>query len=865
MIDGRDPDDGTPEDEADIEAEAAAFEDPEQKTSPEVLRSSVPASPANPMIVVASHDGALRRALIELLWTDGWTAVEATDTEELLETCRARAPHVALVDPRLALGTTLSIPEMVHTHRPDVAVRVMALLHTGGTVEIARAVADGYDDFIIDPGNQIEVLARCTANLRACRALQEIHKQQRDAASLLELSQTLASSLDLQLILHAVSRQIADVIALERCSILLLDPERDDAIMVAASEDRTVRDLRLQLSNYPELKRCVETAAPVIIEDATNEPLLDGVRDQVNAAGVRTMALFPIVFEDRVTGVLFLRGSKAGRQLSEHEVQFGQTVASSCAVAIRNARLFDSFRDQTERMNYMRLVAERQMEALKKYEDFFEYAADGMAIVGTDGDILYVNREGRRLLAREQDEVRGQSFLDLVAEESRVRWQEIVEGVLKGRFRRSFDFYVLRGDGTERIFWLSAGGVGQDTGLVVLSFRDVTETREMELELRTTKDFLENLIDNSVDAIVASDMSGNVMLFNKGAEKIYGYKAEEVIGRMHVFELYPEGVAHEIMRQLRDPRWGGRGRLEAQRKAIKNAHGEVVPVSMTASLIYEDGEEVATVGVFTDLRDRLKIEQRLSDAQEELFKTEKTRVAAELAGMAAHELNQPLTSVLGYAEMLRHRVDPDDAKVRRCVDIIYSQAERMAEIVRKIGRITKYETKHYGARTTVMDLERASAPDEQEGPARPRSEVDTLDLPADGLDEPAPIPTLSEGLPERDKGPGKKGVGSTRLMATLASIPMRDEASSHAAIVRLDTIDEPPRSRGRHEDVTDPSLKRPLVVPARGAEEDDTGKHDRRGQDEGPRTGGEERTTPGVKLSDYFPGHGQDGEDGPQG
>lgn len=869
MSEGRDPDRAMPDDAA-LEAEAQAFEDPEDKTSPEVLRPGVRPSPVapvathtNPMIVVASQDAGLRRDLVELLWTDGWTAVEATDADELLETCRARAPHVAVVDARLKLSSGLSVPEAVRSYRPEAAIRVMALLQAGDTEEVAGAVADGYDDFIMDPGNQVEVLARCTASLRACRSLQDLFKQRRDAASLLELSQTLASSLDLQLILHTVSRQIADVIALERCSIILLDPDHDDAVMVAASEDRSVRDLRIQLSNYPELKRCVEAAAPIIIEDASIDPLLDGVRDQVSAAGVRTMALFPIVFEERVTGVLFLRSSKPGRKLNPHDVQFGLTVASACAVAIRNARLFDSFRDQTERMNYMRLVAERQMEALKKYEDFFEYAADGMAIVNTDAEILYVNREGRRLLGREQDETRGQTFLDFVADESKVRWQETVEGVLKGRFRRSFDFYVLRGDGTERIFWLSAGGVGQDTGLIILSFRDVTETREMELELRTTKEFLENLIDNSVDAIVAADMSGNIMLFNKGAEKIYGYKAEEVIGRMHVSELYPGHVAHEIMRQLRDHRWGGRGRLEAQRKVIRNVHGEIVPVSMTASLIYEDGEEVATVGVFTDLRDRLKIEQRLSDAQEELLKTEKARVAADLAGMAAHELNQPLTSVLGYAEMLRHRVDEDDQKVRRCVDIIYSQAERMAEIVRKIGRITKYETKHYGARTTMMDLERASAPDEGLRSGDGASEVDTLDVPHGELArDPEETPPeerrsvrqtgsfrVRPGTFEREGPPRERSSGSSRLMAALASMPLKDETTARAAIVRLDTVDDEPRARRQHEEVTDPSVRRrrlPSTPPPKSAALlDDIGA-----EEQPPEL---ERTNPGVKVNDVSP------------
>ena len=79
---------------------------------------------------------------------------------------------------------------------------------------------------------------------------------------------------------------------------------------------------------------------------------------------------------------------------------------------------------------------------------------------------------------------------------------------------------------------------------------------------------------------------------------------------------------------------------------------------------------------------------------------------AELAGTAAHELNQPLTSVMGYAELLKRRIPESDPNYR-AVDIIFRESERMAEIVRKIGRITRYETKTYIGNTRIVDLDRA--------------------------------------------------------------------------------------------------------------------------------------------------------------
>lgn len=82
----------------------------------------------------------------------------------------------------------------------------------------------------------------------------------------------------------------------------------------------------------------------------------------------------------------------------------------------------------------------------------------------------------------------------------------------------------------------------------------------------------------------------------------------------------------------------------------------------------------------------------------------------ELAGTAAHELNQPLTVVLGYAQLLARRMDPADPLARH-VAALEKEARRMAEIIKKLGRIARYETIEYLEGARIIDLER-SAPRE---------------------------------------------------------------------------------------------------------------------------------------------------------
>jgi signal transduction histidine kinase len=86
--------------------------------------------------------------------------------------------------------------------------------------------------------------------------------------------------------------------------------------------------------------------------------------------------------------------------------------------------------------------------------------------------------------------------------------------------------------------------------------------------------------------------------------------------------------------------------------------------------------------------------------------SERQAVAVELAGTAAHELNQPLTSILGYAELLKRRLDDGHPIDRKPIEVICREAERMAAIVRKIGQITAYETQPYVGGSQILALDK---------------------------------------------------------------------------------------------------------------------------------------------------------------
>ena len=504
---------------------------------------------------------------------------------------------------------------------------------------------------------------------------------------------------------------VREALAFDRASLIAHVDGSAHAFVIAATDDPQLTQFALAIADYPEVAAAIRTGAPVFIDDVTVHALTRAAVAKRTGPAVVGSAVFPVAWRGRALGaILFRRASPGVQHLRGRASEFARLIASLTAAHLRHGAVLESLLDPTHRISRLRYEAERRLRGIESLKEHFEAAADGVVIVDETGAILFVNRAGERITGFARDGLGGQLLVDLVAPESATVVAEAVARVLAGGNVLPFDVELATTTGGRLMVSVSTSTVLAATGAAIFTFRDVTAQRALEAELRATKEFLERLIDSTVDAIVAADMRGRIILFNHGAERLFGYRAEDVIGRLAVWELYDRGVSRQIMRMLRSTSHGGVGFLEQTRREIRAANAELIPVNMTASIIYEDGEEAATVGIFSDLRERIRIEQRLLQAQEKLEVSEKQAVVAALAGSAAHELNQPLTSILGYAELIQ-RIGPPDAPHLGRVAIIRSEAERMAGIVKKIGRITRYETMPYVGGASILDLDRSTASD----------------------------------------------------------------------------------------------------------------------------------------------------------
>lgn len=215
------------------------------------------------------------------------------------------------------------------------------------------------------------------------------------------------------------------------------------------------------------------------------------------------------------------------------------------------------------------------------------------------------------------------------------------------------------------------------------SIRDVTQVKELEKELKGTKDLMEKMIQSSASSIVAADIKGNILLMNKAAEDLWGFSMEEFKKKYTAKDFYPPGVAKEIMKKLRSEDYGGRGKLTNTKIDIVNRDGEIIPGEIAAAIIYEGDEEVATMGIYTDLREKVAVEKKLKEAQILLSQSEKMASIGQLAAGVAHELNNPLTGILFSANMILESKDSGEP-VRRDMEYIIEDVNRCKRIVKDL-------------------------------------------------------------------------------------------------------------------------------------------------------------------------------------
>ena len=326
-------------------------------------------------------------------------------------------------------------------------------------------------------------------------------------------------------------------------------------------------------------------------------------------------------------------------------------------------------------------VLARDVSALRRNEtrftELFETLQEGIYITTPDGRILDANPALVRMLGYDSKEdllKRQVPEILLDADERKTLMQQAeTQPMVAGR-----EITLLRKDGGSIVCLNTVAAVRDSAGKVVRyqgAVMDITERREIERRLRQQQEFARRLVDNFPDMILVLDTNKQYTFVSPRCREILGYEPAELAALGFGHCAHPEEMP--AVRTLYDEIVAGKRIYESLEVRVRRKQGDWRRILFNFSPLSDESGNIE--GVVLSGRDVTDLKR----LEEQLIQAEKLAAMGQMLAGVAHELNNPLTAVLGVTELLRERA-PADESYKRQIELTHRQARRAARIVQNL-------------------------------------------------------------------------------------------------------------------------------------------------------------------------------------
>src|SRR5467141_1979352 len=336
-------------------------------------------------------------------------------------------------------------------------------------------------------------------------------------------------------------------------------------------------------------------------------------------------------------------------------------------------------------------VLGRDVTALRKNEarftELFESLQEGIYITTPDGAIVDVNPALVRMLGYGSKEellkIRVPEIFVDRAERKTVQDEVDRQPLIQGR-----EITLVRKDGTSVVCLNTAAAVRDNSGRVVRyqgALMDITERREMERRLHQQQEFARRLVDSFPDLILVLDTEAHYNFVSPRCKEILGYDVEDMQHLEFGGRTHPEDLPSAL--SLYKDIIAGTQTFASLEIRVRHKLGDWRRIRFNFSPLSDEKGNIE--GVVLSGRDVTELKR----LEEQLIQAEKLAAMGQMLAGVAHELNNPLTAILGVTELLRERQGTDDS-TKRQLELTHRQARRAARIVQNLLEFSRPASPH---------------------------------------------------------------------------------------------------------------------------------------------------------------------------
>ena len=343
-----------------------------------------------------------------------------------------------------------------------------------------------------------------------------------------------------------------------------------------------------------------------------------------------------------------------------------QALADHCSGALERIQTSEALRVRDQRMREM-----------------IEASSDMFQNVRPDGSCEYANRAWRETLGYGADELARLNIFDIIHPDSRAHCQAAFQQILSGQVINQIEAIFVTKDGRSIALEGSINCRFVDGQPVVTQgiFHNVTERRQAEI----VRAQLAMIVNASHDAIFSVAADSRVISWNAGAERICGYRADEIIGRS-VLKLVPRELRTERI-EFYEHFTRGEQLTVFTEEVWKHKDGRLIDIGITVSPITSEGRVTGFAGVARDITAQKRAEAALAEARDAAL--EASRLKSEFLATMSHEIRTPMNGVIGMAELL---LDTElDDEQREFAETINDSGQALLAIINDILDYSKIE------------------------------------------------------------------------------------------------------------------------------------------------------------------------------